>query len=186
MKRQLGLVFLLFDLQNKKTFMGLPNKSKNKYKSILKFYQSTKKKLKKNKLNKSSFNFTQTKLDFLHKKKELIKVKIKPGWLYFPKDIKKAIQNHKLIIKPGEQCCDDILFDQYNVYIECLALRNFLNNNKKEIQIPSKFDNMSNLPFALQSNGGRDTAKGSFAEFFNYAGTSPCQGVPCFARQRKR
>ena len=163
-------------MKNKKTFMGLPNKSKNKYKSILKFYQSTKKKLKKNKLNKSSFNFTQTKFDFLHKKKELIKVKIKPGWLYFPKDIKKAIQNHKLIIKPGEQCCDDILFDQYNVYIECLALRNFLNNNKKEIQIPSKFDNMSNLPFALQSNGGRDTAKGSFANFLTTQGQAPAKG----------
>ena len=124
-----------------------PKKSKNKYKSILKFYQSTKKKLKKKntKLNKSSFNFTKTKLDFLHKKKELIKVKIKPGWLYFPKDIKKAIQNHKLIIKPGEQCCDNILFDQYNVYIECLALKNFLNNNKKEIQITSKFGLKSNL-----------------------------------------
>ena len=171
-----GSSFFTFDLQNKKTFMGLPNKSKNKYKSILKFYQSTKKKLKKNKLNKSSFNFTQTKFDFLHKKKELIKVKIKPGWLYFPKDIKKAIQNHKLIIKPGEQCCDDILFDQYNVYIECLALRNFLNNNKKEIQIPSKFDNMSNLPFALQSNGGRDTAKGSFANFLTTQGQAPAKG----------
>ena len=139
-----GSNFFTFDRQNKKQ---VPNKSKNKYKSILKFYQSTKKKLKKKntKLNKSSFNFTKTKLDFLHKKKELIKVKIKPGWLYFPKDIKKAIQNHKLIIKPGEQCCDNILFDQYNVYIECLALKNFLNNNKKEIQITSKFGLKSNL-----------------------------------------
>jgi DNA-directed RNA polymerase subunit beta' len=139
-----GSNFFTFDIENKKE---IPSKTKNKYKSILKFYQSTKQKLKKKtiKLNKFSFNSTQTKLNFLDKKKELIKVKIKPGWVYFPKNIKKAIQNHKLIIKPGEQCCDDILFDQYNVYIECLALKNFLNHNKKKIQITSKFNLQNNL-----------------------------------------
>ena len=67
------------------------------------------------------------------KKKNLMKVKIKAGWIYFPKDIKQVIQKHKYILKLGGNCCDDILFDQYPIYIECCAVEKITVHHKKNI-----------------------------------------------------
>lgn len=113
--------------------------SKNKYKSIVKFYNLSKKKIKqKNKaLNKANFTLVKNKLGALNKKKGLIKIRIKSGWIYFPKNIKQVIQNHKSIIKPGEKWCDDILFDQYGVYIEFLSLKKTFVGNNKHMKIAS-------------------------------------------------
>ncbi len=66
-------------------------------------------------------------------KKKIINIKIKPGWVYFPRNIKQVIQKHKSIIKPGLNGCDNILFDQYPVYIECSILEKIFVQNKKNI-----------------------------------------------------
>ncbi len=75
--------------------------------------------------------------------KNLIKVKIKPGWIFFPENSKQTIQKHKCIIKSSINCCNDILFDQYAVYVECLPLDKISVQNKKNIA--EKNSNLKNI-----------------------------------------
>ena len=51
-----------------------------------------------------------------------LKHKIKPGWVYFPQTSSQVIFKHKKIIKPGEICFNDLLFDQYPIYYECISV----------------------------------------------------------------
>ena len=51
-----------------------------------------------------------------------LKHKIKPGWVYFPQTSSQVIFKHKKIIKPGEICFNNLLFDQYPIYYECIPV----------------------------------------------------------------
>ena len=60
--------------------------------------------------------------NFSHKTKDNIKLTIKPGWMYFPKNKKQAIKNNQFLCKPGYHYLDDIIFDQHMIYVECLLI----------------------------------------------------------------
>ena len=52
-------------------------------------------------------------------------LQIRPGWLYLPKDQFQTAKVHQSFIAPFQQNIDEILFDQFPVYIESLLRKNF-------------------------------------------------------------
>ena len=52
-------------------------------------------------------------------------LQIRPGWLYLPKDQFQAAKAHQSFIAPFQQNIDEILFDQFPVYIESILRENF-------------------------------------------------------------
>src|SRR6185436_18785577 len=76
-------------------------------------------------------------------KENLIKITIKPGWVYLQdtrhqtvlgqEQFGQLIKNDKKIIKPGEICFTDVSFDQHPVYYECLSVKKISVQNNKYI-----------------------------------------------------
>ena len=52
-------------------------------------------------------------------------LQIRPGWLYLPKDQFQTAKIHQSFIPPFQQNIDEILFDQFPVYIESILRKNF-------------------------------------------------------------
>ena len=60
-----------------------------------------------------------------------IKIKIKPGWVYFPESFYEISQKHQNVLKPGEICFNTILFDQYSVFCQWVSMNEISIQNKK-------------------------------------------------------
>jgi len=45
---------------------------------------------------------------------------LKTGWIYKPKNLASAISLHKKVIFPGQKIIDDLIIDNYPIYIECI------------------------------------------------------------------
>ncbi len=52
-------------------------------------------------------------------------LQIRPGWLYLPKNQFQTAKAHQSFIAPFQQNIDEILFDQFPVYIESILRENF-------------------------------------------------------------
>ena len=52
-------------------------------------------------------------------------LQIRPGWLYLPKDQFQTAKAHQSFIAPFQQNIDEILFDQFPIYIESILRKNF-------------------------------------------------------------
>ena len=52
-------------------------------------------------------------------------LQIRPGWLYLPKDQFQIAKAHQSFIAPFQQNIDEILFDQFPIYIESILRKNF-------------------------------------------------------------
>ena len=75
-----------------------------------------------------------------------LKHKIKPGWVYFPQTSSQVIFKHKKIIKPGEICFNDLLFDQYPIYYECIPVNQiYIKKNQGCFAEPSIVKKNNNL-----------------------------------------
>ena len=139
---QLEYYFLYYQKQNKKIDVKI---IQNNYCSVLQpqFPFSSLLNLKDliNQFSKKQSKLTYSST-FLHLRSTLqcktqvqnkIKFKIKSGWIYFPSNLKQIINKHKCIIKPGLNCCDGVIFDQYPVFLECLSISKISIQHKKII-----------------------------------------------------
>ena len=52
-------------------------------------------------------------------------LQIRSGWLYLPKDQFQTAKVHQSFIPPFQQKIDEILFDQFSVYVESILRKNF-------------------------------------------------------------
>ena len=62
----------------------------------------------------------------LAKANVIFEIKIKPGWVYFPRTQHDLVYFHKQIVKPGFQFIDNIEFDQHIVYLEGISITSSL------------------------------------------------------------
>ena len=56
----------------------------------------------------------------------IFEIKVKPGWVYFPRTQQDLVYFHKQIVKPGFQFIDKIEFDQHVVYLEGISISSSL------------------------------------------------------------
>ncbi len=70
----------------------------------------------KKKLSLQSESLLQNLIQLYKNKK--IKLTVKPGWVYITNTINNVLNKNYSIIKPGTLCFQNILFDQYPVYLE--------------------------------------------------------------------
>jgi len=61
----------------------------------------------------------------------LLEIKIKSGWVYFPRNKNDVLNYHKQIFKPGFSFIDNIEFDQHLTYLECISIPFFSIENFK-------------------------------------------------------
>jgi hypothetical protein len=52
----------------------------------------------------------------------LLEIRIKSGWVYFPRNKNDVLNYHKQILKPGFSFIDNIEFDQHIIYLECISI----------------------------------------------------------------
>ena len=67
-------------------------------------------------------HFIQKNYDSNQFKNSILDIKIKPGWIYFPRTQQDLVYFHKKIIKPGFQFIDNVEFDQHVIYLECISI----------------------------------------------------------------
>ena len=67
-------------------------------------------------------HFIQKNYDLNQFKNSILEIKIKPGWVYFPRTQQDLVSFHKQIIKPGFQFIDNVEFDQHVIYLECILI----------------------------------------------------------------
>nr|YP_009106259.1 beta'' subunit of RNA polymerase [Interfilum terricola]AIT95127.1 beta'' subunit of RNA polymerase [Interfilum terricola] len=69
-------------------------------------------------------------------------LKIKPGWVYFPKNEKYNFKNHKKLIIPGKNIIDDIFFQYSPVFLEYFPIfSNFFIKKKIIINYKKSYNN---------------------------------------------
>ena len=90
--------------------LGRENKKFNKFSSFL---QKDIKKISTKRYKKTGENVQKSHLQ------------IRPGWLYLPKDQFQTAKAHQSFIAPFQQKIDEIMFDQFPVYIESILRKNF-------------------------------------------------------------
>ena len=67
-------------------------------------------------------HFIQKNYDLNQFKNSTLEIKIKPGWIYFPRTQQDLVYFHKKIVKPGFQFIDNVEFDQHVIYLECISI----------------------------------------------------------------
>ena len=67
-------------------------------------------------------HFIQKNYDLNQFKNSILEIKIKPGWVYFPRTQQDLVYFHKQIVKPGFQFIDNVEFDQHVIYLECISI----------------------------------------------------------------
>jgi DNA-directed RNA polymerase subunit beta' len=76
-------------------------------------------------ISKTRTEFSTIK-DGTKRNNHFIHVKIKPGWIYFPKNQKYSLKYHKSLYRSGLNFIDTVLFDQHIIYVEYISTKNYL------------------------------------------------------------
>jgi hypothetical protein len=87
-----------------------------------------------NKKNYSFFSLKKTNIT----KKSLCNHSIMNGFIYKPKNLVNAISLHKKFIVPGQKIIDDVSFDNFLIYVECIPEYNL--SSLSETIYKNRFD----------------------------------------------
>nr|QIZ74118.1 RNA polymerase beta'' subunit [Stigeoclonium sp. FACHB-2430] len=136
--------------------------------------------------NKKRYSFFYLKKTNISKK-SLTNNSMMNGFIYKPKDLVSAISLHKKFFLPGQKIIDDLSFDNFLIYVECIPEYNL--SSLSETIYKSRFDKkicfnlkklvknkmprfiktstlLSTIPFAFLKGDGEKNNKKSEAFFF--------------------